>query len=406
MRILLIHKFLHITGGAEVYLFQTAKALEDSGHEVAFMSTQDSQNVATPWNAYFTRPPQFRSSSALTRVASLGSIVHSYAAARSTRRIIEDFEPDVAHAFNVFTHLSPSVLQACSQAGVPVLMSCNDYKHICPNYKLYHHGRTCEDCADGHFLHTVRNRCCQDSLAFSIAGAVEATAHRITNVVRRSVDTFLFSSDFMAHKTEEFWTPDSFKWRKLRNPFDSPAVEESTSDGEYVLFVGRFVEEKGAALLICAAARVPHIPVVLVGSGPEEPSIRALVDSLSATNVTFAGPRWGSDLDEYLANARCVVVPSLWYENFPYVILQSFARGRPVVGADRGGIPELVRSGKNGLLFDPDNSESLVDALRALWDQPLLAREMGHAAKAYADENFNLETFTAELEDCYGEVLA
>jgi hypothetical protein len=173
VRVLLVHKFFHITGGAEVFLFEAAKALVDSGHEVAFMSTQDSRNEPTPWERFFVRAPEFRSRSVLRRIASIGSIIHSSAAGHSTRRLVEDFHPDVVHAFNVYTHLSPSVLSVCAEAGVPVLMSCNDYKHICPNYKLYHHGRICEECADGRFIHAIKNRCCQESLAFSIAGAME-----------------------------------------------------------------------------------------------------------------------------------------------------------------------------------------------------------------------------------------
>lgn len=405
MRVLLVHKFLHITGGAEVFLFETAKALTEAGHEVAFMSTQDAENEVSPWSRYFTRAPQFRSGNPLARIASVGPIVHSFAAAKSTRALIQEFRPDVAHVFNVFTHLSPSVLKACADSGVPVLMSCNDYKHICPNYKLYHHGRICEECADGHFMHAVRNRCCQDSLAFSVAGAIESSVHAWTDVVRSNVDTFLFSSDFMAHKTEEFWGRDSFAWGKLRNPFDSPAVPESFTEGDYVLFVGRFVEEKGAELLVRAAAHAPHIPIVLVGSGPEELRICGLVESLAIKNVRMVGPKWGVELDGYLAGARFVVVPSIWHENYPYVVLQSFAHGKAIIGANRGGIPELVESGSTGVLFEPDDLESLVTALSELWDDPDRSRAMGHAAKEYSDASFNPGVFIDELASCYRGVV-
>jgi glycosyltransferase involved in cell wall biosynthesis len=219
------------------------------------------------------------------------------------------------------------------------------------------------------------------------------------------VNEFLFSSDFMARKTEEFWGAGTFQWGKLRNPFNSPAMPESRAAGKYILFVGRFVEEKGAAVLICAAALVPDVPVVLVGSGPEESALRELADSLGASNVVFVGPRWGPDLDEFLDKACCVVVPSVWHENYPYVVLQSYARGKPVIGAERGGIPELVTSGETGLLFDPDDVESLAESIQRLWNDPQTAREMGHVAKMYCDSTFNPRTFTEELTGCYERVL-
>jgi glycosyltransferase involved in cell wall biosynthesis len=405
VKVLLLHKFLHVTGGAEVYLFETARALQEAGHEVAFMATSDAQNVASEWEPYFTKPPDFRSPSALHRAASLGSIVYNRVSRDATSRLLEAFRPDVAHAFNVFTHLSPSVLDACGTARVPVLMTCNDYKHICPNYKLSHHGHVCEACADGHFFHAVRYRCCQDSLVFSAASALEATAHRATGVVRRNVHTFLFSSDFMRRATERFWGVDSFRWRMLRNPFDSPGVPAPDPSGDYALFIGRFSEEKGADLLVRAAALVPRIPVVLVGDGPEEAKLRALAGSLATGNVSFAGARWGGELDELIDHARFVVVPSLWQENYPYVVVQSIARGKPVVGSSRGGIPEMVHHGETGVLFDPESAEMLAAALDSMWADPAACRVMGRAAKEYADATFNREAFARELSEAYRGVM-
>ena len=405
MRVLLLHKFLFQKGGAEVFLFETARALEQAGHEVAFLATRNENNVDTPWNKYFPAAPMFDSRNPLARARSLPKVIYSREARTATRRVIAAFQPDIAHSFHVFTHLSPSVLDACSEAGMPVVMSCNDYKHICPNYQLYHHGHLCQRCIRQNFSYAILTKCCKSSLAYSAASCLESTVHELGNLVRRNVKLFLFSSDFMGLTTERFWGQGSFSWRKLRNPFDSTAHTAVFPVGSKALFIGRFVGEKGADVLIRAAARCPEIPVVMVGEGPDEDALRTLARQLGARNVSFVGPKWEQDLRDMLSDARFVIVPSMWHENYPYVVIQAFALGRPVIGSTRGGIPELVRPGSTGLLFNPEKPTELAAHMSRLWADPVSCTNMGRTAKALADSFFTPKAFQNELLDAYDEVL-
>jgi glycosyltransferase involved in cell wall biosynthesis len=405
MKILLVHKFFHITGGAEVFFFETSRVLKEQGHEVAFLSTASEKNVRSKDLAYFVNAPDFRGTGLLNKFTSLAKIIYSFEAKNKMRELIQDFKPDVVHIFAMFTHLSPSILDACHEAGVPVVLSCNDYKHICPNYKLYHHGKVCEDCKNGQFYMAVKNRCCQNSLTFSTASCLESYVHHALDILRKNIHTFLFSGDFMAKKTEEFWGKDTFRWDKLANPYNSSQYPLCREYDDYILFFGRFVEEKGADVLLKAMAKIPEVNLVMVGDGPQGEDLQQLADDLSLKNVKFTGPLWGEDLDSLIKKSRFVVVPSTWHENFPYVIFQAFAFGKAVIGTDRGGIPELVLHGKRGLIYPALDVEALAENIIKLWRTPELSVEMGEAAKKYIDKEFTDEKFYENLTRIYREAI-
>lgn len=209
----------------------------------------------------------------------------------------------------------------------------------------------------------------------------------------------------MAKKTEEFWGKGSFRWAKLLNPFDSTKYAASGEYSDFFLFFGRLVEEKGVDILLKAMKDAPGARLVLVGDGPQFDSLQKLSQELSLKNVEFAGPKWGDELDQLLKHARFVVIPSIWHENFPYVVVQSFAMAKAVIGTDRGGIPELIKDGEYGYIYPADSPEELADKINTLWNNPLMAVDMGKKAKIYADSVFNDNLFYETLIDIYRGVV-
>lgn len=405
MKVLLVHKFFHITGGAEVFFFETSRILEEHGHEVAHFSTLASKNRPSQFSPYFVNPPDFKKGNLFKRISAIGNIIYSRSTKMNFERLLIDFKPDIVHVFAMFTHLSPSLLDACRKRSIPVVMSCNDYKHICPNYKMYHHGRLCEECKDGKYYYSILNKCCQNSMAYSVASCLESTAHHYMNILKKNVHMFLFASEFMAKKTEEFWGKGSFHWEKLLNPFDSTKYIASHEYSDYFLFFGRVIEEKGVDVLLSAMKQVPDTRLILVGDGPQLVQIKELAHNLRLRNVEFVGPKWGDELDNLLKFARFIVVPSIWHENFPYVIVQSFALGKAVIGTDRGGIPELIKDGENGYIYPADDPLALAERINLLWQNPLMAVAMGQKAKLLADRIFNDEVFYETLMSIYLRVV-
>lgn len=405
MRILLAHKFFHVSGGAEVFFLETGRVLEKNGHEVAYFSTSASENLPCPQERYFITPPDYSSGNLLKRVLNIKKMIWSIDAKTKFARLLKVTKPDIVHVFAIHVHLSPSILEAAFEAGVPVVMSCNDYKHICPNYKLYHHGHICTDCKGGHFYKAIQNRCCKDSMIYSVASSLEAYVHNAIGVYKKYVHTYLFASEFMARETERFWGAGSFRWEMLRNPFESIKYPYCPEYDDYGLYFGRLVDEKGVDVLLRAAKSAPDVKLKIVGNGLDEAKLKALANNYNLCNVEFLGPLWGEALDAVLKQARFVVVPSVWHENFPYVINQSFAFGKPVIGAERGGITEMVAHGERGLVYPAQDVQALAEAMLTLWNNPLRTVEMGRKAKNYSDEEFNDSHQYERLMSIYKGVL-
>lgn len=403
MRILLVHNNYAIQGGAEVFYHEIARLLRENGHEVAMFSCAE-EGVTAPQAAYFPKVDHYASGGLLAKAARIPRVIYNRDARDAMARLIADFRPDLVHGFAVYGRLTPAVLQAARDAGVPVVLSCNDYKHICPNYKLFHHGRLCEDCKGGRFHKALVNRCCHDSLTISAVSMLEAQVHERLDIWRKNVTCFLFASRFMAARTEAFWGPGRVAIDFLRNPFDAAAHHLPLQAGSYILYFGRLIDEKGVDQLVAAARLAPDVPVVIVGDGPDRAAIERAAADLPQLRVV--GPAWGEALKGWLQGARAVVVPSLWHENFPYVILQAFAAGKPVIGAARGGIPELVEAGPHGWLVDPLDLQALAARMRDVVQMPDAALlEMGRAAQSYVTKEFSDETIYAEVLRIYGGIL-
>jgi glycosyltransferase involved in cell wall biosynthesis len=181
-------------------------------------------------------------------------------------------------------------------------------------------------------------------------------------------------------------------------------------DTSRVLFVGRLEPVKGARVLVEAIGRIAHrrpdALLTLVGDGTQRAELERLVTDLGLTSrVSFAGWLNADAVRSCYDAAALVVIPSVWPENFPTVALEALGVGRAIVGADVGGIPELVTTGENGLLVPPGNVEALAVALDDLLSDFNLLRAMGEQS-ARRGRGYGEETFLDRLETHYEEVVA
>lgn len=403
MKVVLAHKCFYKKGGAEVFFFEVGRVLKEHGHEVAYFSCNDEQNMDSEWSRYFIDAPDFRASNPFKKFNALVSIPYNFKAKKKFAKLLDDFKPDIVHCFNIMTQISPSIMVAAKERNIPVVISHNDYKHICPNYQLYRNGESCEACKGHQYMNCVKNKCAHHSLAFSAASTIELYVHHWMKVYEKNVTLHLFSCDYMAQKTEEFWGR-KINHGKLMNPFSVPPKLDNTSVGEFGLYFGRLIGEKGVDILLKALAQTMDIPFVIVGNGPEEDNLKKLAHEMGLSNVQFVGPKWGEELEEYLNKAKFVVVPSLWQETFPYVILQAFAACKPVIGSIRGGIPELIGNDR-GLLYDANNSDALAVLMHILFRDDAKCLSMGQNARKYVEDNFGDTVFYKALIDNYNKVL-
>ena len=291
--------------------------------------------------------------------------IYSAEARRKIRRVLEAFQPDVCHLNNFNYQLTPSILleirRWSREAGRPCKIICtaHDYQLVCPNHLCYSGGAPCEKCVDGAFWNCVKGRCIHGSLAKSLIGGLEGYFWRQMGVYRES-DRVICCSRFL--KTRLDRNPHLAGRTVVMHNFAKPAVPGEKE--AYALYFGRFSPEKGVETLVQAAKSLPEIPFVFAGSGPLEPGLEG------AANIRNVGFQSGEALDSLIRHARFTVCPSQWYENCPMSVLESLARGTPVLGADIGGIPELIRPGENGMLFESGNREDLREKMREMWENP------------------------------------
>lgn len=129
----------------------------------------------------------------------------------------------------------------------------------------------------------------------------------------------------------------------------------------YILYFGRFSEEKGIGTLIEVCKSLPDIQFVFAGAGPLEDKIKGV------PNIKNVGFKTGAELEQLIREAQFSIYPSEWYENCPFSVMESQMFGTPVLGADIGGIPELIQAGETGELFKPGDKAELKKKIEDLW---------------------------------------
>jgi glycosyltransferase involved in cell wall biosynthesis len=386
VRVLLINTRHYPGGGDSTYTFNLAKLLRARGHETAFFAMRDPRNVPDPNDDLFVSHIDFaalnerRSLAAGLRV--LGRAIYSLEARRKFARLLERVRPDIVHAQSVLTHLTPSVFVESSRRGIPVVWTLHDYKLVCPNTHLLIDttGELCTRCAGGAFYRAPLRRCKKGSFLASALASAEAYAHRVLGLARR-IDHFIAPSAFLRRTVLAMGGLEPHRITHLPYFVPEEAMQEVGDPDGYFLFSGRITAIKGVLHLLEAMRAVPEARLRLVGR--VDPALAETLRTQLPPNIEYVGFREGPELRRLIAGATAVVVPSLWYENQPFAILEAFAAGRPVIASDLGGMAELIGDGERGLVVPPKDADALAGAIRAVKTDPRRARRWGENALGY-----------------------
>jgi glycosyltransferase involved in cell wall biosynthesis len=382
VRIAVFHNRYAQRGGEDGVVDFEAELLRKAGHEVHLVLA-DSLDLRTPGQ----------------RLRAGLEAAWSRRAARRVDALLDAHPVDVGHVHNFFPLLTPAVHETLHARGVGVVQTLHNYRLVCAAGSFLRDGRPCEDCAARGPWNAVRHACYRGSRLQTAAWA-RATAHaRRREVWQRCVDRFVAPSAFLARKLAAAGLPPErvrVKWNAVPDP-GAPGPP-----GRGGVFVGRLSPEKGVRLLLEAWRALGDEPLALVGDGPEEAALRRLAVDLPG--VRFRGRLSAEGVREELARAAFAVVPSLWYENFPRVVAEAFAAGRPVVGARETALAELVAPERTGLLFERGDAASLARACRRLAHDPALCARLGREARAHYEDHLTPERTLAQLEQIYWEV--
>ena len=366
MKILMINKFLHPNGGSETYIFRLGDYLKSQGHEVQYFGMEHTGRcVGNRVNAY-TSDMDFHGGSKLSKLTYPIKTIYSSEARKKLRLVLEDFRPDVCHLNNFNYQLTPSILLEIAKwkrEGHPcrVVYTAHDLQLVCPNHMCSNPntGENCEKCLGGDFLNCTKGKCIHGSLAKSAVGTLEAMLWNGCGVYK-NIDVIICCSEFL--KTKMGTNPlFAGKTVAMHNFVDRISYEKAEKK-DYVLYFGRFSREKGIDTLIQVCKALPEIPFIFAGTGPLEEEIAGV------PNIQNVGFQRGQALEALIREARFSICPSEVYENCPFSVMESQMYGTPVLGANIGGIPELIEPGKTGELFESGNAAQLKGKIQALWE--------------------------------------
>lgn len=408
MKILMCHKFHFLSGGAERYLFDLRQGLSELGHTVIDFSTQNSRNEYSPYSGYFVKGRDFSKISRHRLIYNIGAalnFVYSREARNNIERLVDDFKPDVAHIHNIYHHLSASILHALRKRKIPAIMTLHDYKLVCPNYSLFTRNATCQRCKNKNYLNAFLHKCLKDSYMASALAALEMYYCKIFQVYEKNIDLFIAPSLFIKDKMADFGL-DPGRTRYLPYAVDLECFRPDFESGKYILYFGSLSSKKGVHTLLKSAAYLKGLPIKIIGDGPKRRELEQFVCKKKLLNVEFLGYKPKSELASFIRDAFFVVVPSEWWEVSGINIYESFASGKCVVGANTGGIPELVEDGYTGLLFQPGNPHELTRKITYLMEHPQKARELGRNACQKIHRHNNRLLHYRGLLDIYESLIA
>ena len=329
--------------------------------------------------------------------------VWSQRSRRELRLLLRRERPDLVHVHNTFAAMSPSIYGVCKEQGLPVLQTLHNFRFFCPGGLFLRDGRPCEDCVDKGLIQSVRHRCYRGSLAATGTLAAMLAVHRAIGTYDRHIDRYIALTEFNAGRMRRAGVPsDKISVKPNFLPDPPPPGDGS---GQYVAFVGRLLEGKGTETLLQAWRHLPDVRLKVLGDG----ALRALLESIAAReklSVEFLGTRPRGEVLETIARARCLIVPSEWYEGFPMVIAESFACGTPVLASRIGSLQELVPDGVRGALFTPRDHDELARRLRSLLSDDVGLRRMRRNSRNYFDEYLTEQQNYASLSAIYAELVA
>lgn len=391
-------------------MFSVTKMLERAGHDVIPFSVRCARNRETPWSEYFVEPiagddeVYYRDQS-----WSFGALRHSLQRAfyapdvyASVSRLVRTASPDVALVQNYLRKLSPSLLVALKDSGVPIVVRLSDFGMVCPEAHMLRGGLVCRCCLTSGLHNSARYRCVQGSVGVSAVVCASmwfAKWRRYFDLI----DYFIAPSAIMR---EEMIAGgyDGSRIVVLPTFVDAAQFQPDGVRRRRIVYVGRLSPEKGVDVLLDAYERVRRheglrdIELLIAGEGE-----RAYADQLVARaqrvsqQATFVGPLDAEGVRGLLSGALLSVVPSTWYENLPNAILESLAAGTPVAAADLGSMAEVLRGTDAGFLFRPRDADDLADGLVSVLSQADTLKRMSASARALAERRYSPEAHLSGL---------
>jgi glycosyltransferase involved in cell wall biosynthesis len=385
VKILQCHNFYQQAGGEDQVFHDEAHLLRDYGHEVIqFTRHNDAIREMPAWKVAV-------------------HTIWNRETCADLRRVLREERPEIVHFTNTFPLISPAAYYTARNEGTKVVQSLHNYRLLCPNAQLLRDGRPCETCL-GRMVAwpAVQHACYRNDRRSTAVVAAMLAFHRGLGTWQRAVDLYLALTEFGRRKFIDGGLPQE----KIAVKPNFIRVDPGTGDGSggYAVFVGRLSPEKGIETILGAWSQLKiDLPLKIVGDGPLAERVRQAAQQDS--RISWLGHQPSDRVLEIMGSARFLLLPSLWYEGLPKIIVEAFSKGTPVIASNLGAMTELIAHGQNGMLFTPGDSSALAEAVSGANENVDRLAQMRRGARAEFERKFTAAANYELLMSAYLRVL-
>lgn len=420
MKIILVNYRYFISGGPERYYFNIKEILEKHGHEVIPFSVKSKRNFPNDYEKYFLDIvdddvyfAQAKKKTPKMILKSFSRMFYSFEAKRKMKQLITDTKSDLVYIMQMHNKISPSIVDAAREMKVPVVHRISDFQYMCPN-ALFYNDRigVCEDCLKGKRWSCVKYRCVLNSPIYSMIKMMAKWFHDIVKVTKR-IDAFVVPSEFTLGKLNEYGIPKE-KLNHIPTFYNMKEPNPIVEYKPFVLFVGRIEKQKGLMTLVKTFEDLPY-QLKIIGfsnDGYEDELKQHLGNKVEDKeiygknhNIEFLGRKKFEEIVPYLKTCLCTTVPSEWYDNFPNVVLESYAYKKAVIATDFGSLKYMVEEGKTGMKFKYADINDFRSKITFMMEHVDEARTMGENGYKLIETKYSSETHYHQLMKVFENVM-
>jgi len=318
--------------------------------------------------------------------------IYSYYSYKKIKTFLKKEAPDIVH-LHTPTDLTLAAVNAVKNLRLPLVYTLHDYFLLCRRYVLLHGFK----------------KMCTDKNVNPLCRVYRDFTKRI---IDNKIDTVIAPSKFVLNthrkygffkNTKTFVLPNGIRLNDIDNSKDIKTIDNNGRNIN-ILYTGGLTKHKGVSILISAFKQIKNknLKLHIVGGGIYENDLRCLADN--DDRIVFYGKLPKQDVWAFYRMANLSVVPSIWHDVFPTVILEAFKAGIPVIGSNMGGIPELIRNNYNGFLFEAGNIEELKRILENVTNNPERLRELGRNAFASV-KKYEMSSYINKLLKVYEDAI-
>jgi len=385
MKVLVAHNAYQQRGGEDAVVESEVSLLRAAGHEVREYRRHNDELVG------------------MGAARAAADTLWSRRTGLELGALLATWRADVMHVHNTFPLLSPSLYWAAASARVPVVQTLHNFRLLCPQAMLLREGRVCRDCVGRVPLPAVRHGCYRGSRSQTAVLAGMLVLHRGLGTWQRKVQRYVALNDFCRAEFVRGGLPAERIAIKPNFVESPPAAQWSSGAAgtprSGLLFVGRLAPEKGITVLAEAAASLPPCSVAVAGSGPLADQVR------QAPGLQALGALAPATVADAMGRSLALLMPSLWFENFPRTLVEAYAAGLPVIASRLGAMAELVEDGVTGLLAEAGDAADWTDKMRWALDHPAEMGRMGAAARARYEALYTPQRNLAQLLNIYEQAV-